>query len=75
MAALGPGDLVKTPLIMKQFMCVFRQKKHLPKYDYRVLIRTLISLENTIQDIQLHINKYISINIGVLFFSSYFPDE
>ena len=46
-AASGPGDLVKAPLIMKQF-CVFRQKKHLPKYDYRVLIRTLISIEKKI---------------------------
>ena len=47
-AALGPGDLVKAPLIMKQFLCVFRHKKHLPKYDYRVLIRTLISIEKKI---------------------------
>ena len=53
-AALGLGDLVKTPLIMKPFMC-FSSKKHLPKYDYRVLIRTLISLEKKIQDTQLYI--------------------
>ena len=51
-AALGPRDLVKTPLIMKQFMCI-SSKNHLPKYDYRVLIKRLISLESKIQDIQL----------------------
>ena len=34
------------------YMC-FSSKKNLPKYDCRVLIRTLISLQNKIQDIQL----------------------